>query len=269
MTFSLTEVSFRYPRSTRNVLHRLSADFPAGSATAILGPNGAGKSTLLGLLGLLWDRGPSDGRITFRPHDAQPVTFDDSLPHADRVRFRGRHFGFVLQTGRLLSSFTCRQNIELPLTLGGETSSVRRRRVSELIEAVDRPAGTFAGVADRYPHQVSGGERQRVTVLRAIAHRPRVLFADEPANHLDPPATDHVAALIGGWQRGEFTGSDTRPRTLILITHDVALACRLATRFLFLGRGFAETVVPAGSPDPHAIRVHLDRVCQRPAEGVT
>jgi putative ABC transport system ATP-binding protein len=185
------------------VLRDITFDLEAGGFLAITGPSGSGKSTLLGLLAGL-DR-PTRGRVVLDGHDLAAATEDE------RARVRAAKVGFVFQSFHLIPTLTARENVAVPLELRGEDG---RARAAELLLRV--------GLGDRghhYPAQLSGGEQQRVAVARAFAHRPRILFADEPTGNLDAANGANVVALLGELNRELGT-------TLVLVTHDPDLAAR-------------------------------------------
>jgi putative ABC transport system ATP-binding protein len=174
-----------------------------GTFAAILGRSGSGKSTLLGLLAGL-DR-PTRGRVVLDGRDLAALTEDG------RARVRAEAVGFVFQSFHLIPTLTARENVQVPLELRGEDG---RARAGELLERV--------GLGDRghhYPAQLSGGEQQRVAVARAFAHRPKILFADEPTGNLDAANGQNVVALLGELNREQGT-------TLVLVTHEMDLAAR-------------------------------------------
>ena len=185
------------------VLRDITFDLEPGGFLAITGPSGSGKSTLLGLLAGL-DR-PTRGRVVLDGHDLSAMTEDE------RARVRSAKVGFVFQSFHLVPTLTARENVQVPLELRGEDG---RARADELLLRV--------GLGDRghhYPAQLSGGEQQRVAVARAFAHRPKILFADEPTGNLDAANGANVVALLGELNRELGT-------TLVLVTHDPELAAR-------------------------------------------
>jgi putative ABC transport system ATP-binding protein len=195
------------------VLRDTTFELEAGGFLAITGPSGSGKSTLLGLLAGL-DR-PTRGRVVLDGHDLAVLGEDD------RARVRAEAVGFVFQSFHLIPTLTASENIQVPLELRGEDG---RARAEELLGRV--------GLGDRghhYPAQLSGGEQQRVAVARAFAHRPKILFADEPTGNLDAANGQNVIALLGQLNRELGT-------TLVLVTHDPDLA-RLAHRVIRLRDG--------------------------------
>jgi putative ABC transport system ATP-binding protein len=195
------------------VLRDITFDLEAGGFLAITGPSGSGKSTLLGLLAGL-DR-PAGGRVLLDGHDLSALSEDD------RARLRAEKVGFVFQSFHLIPTLTARENVQVPLELRGQEG---RARAEELLARV--------GLADRghhYPAQLSGGEQQRVAVARAFAHRPRLLFADEPTGNLDAANGANIVALMDELNRELGT-------TLVLVTHEADLAQR-ARRVLRLKDG--------------------------------
>ena len=185
------------------VLRDITFDLEAGGFLAVTGPSGSGKSTLLGLLAGL-DR-PTRGRVVLDGRDLAALTEDE------RARVRAEAVGFVFQSFHLIPTLTARENIQVPLELRGEEA---RPRAEELLQRV--------GLGDRghhYPAQLSGGEQQRVAVARAFAHRPKVLFADEPTGNLDAANGRNVVALLTELNRELGT-------TLVLVTHEPDLAAR-------------------------------------------
>jgi putative ABC transport system ATP-binding protein len=195
------------------VLRDITFALEAGGFLAVTGPSGSGKSTLLGLLAGL-DR-PTRGRVVLDGRDLGALTEDE------RARVRAEAVGFVFQSFHLIPTLTARENIQVPLELRGEEA---RPRAEELLGRV--------GLGDRghhYPAQLSGGEQQRVAVARAFAHRPKVLFADEPTGNLDAANGRNVVALLTELNRELGT-------TLVLVTHEPDLAAR-AGRVIRLGDG--------------------------------
>ncbi len=206
------------------VLRDITFALEPGGFLAITGPSGSGKSTLLGLLAGL-DR-PTRGRVLLDGQDLSLLTEDE------RARVRASKVGFVFQSFHLIPTLTARENIQVPLELRGEEA---RGRALELLERV--------GLADRghhYPAQLSGGEQQRVAVARAFAHRPKILFADEPTGNLDATNGANVIDLLSQLNRELRT-------TLVLVTHDPDLAGR-AQRVLRLRDGaVVEDTAPASA----------------------
>ena len=164
----------------------------------------------------------------------------DALTEDERARFRVNHIGFVFQTFHLLPTLTALENVLVPLELAGGGSAGSRHPARDA-RARARSLLDRVGIGDRahhYPVQLSGGERQRVSLARAFANRPRILFADEPTGNLDRETGARVAALLERLNRDAGT-------TLVLVTHDGELAGR-ADRILRLDGG---RVVEQGRTD--------------------
>jgi putative ABC transport system ATP-binding protein len=182
---------------------------------AIVGPSGSGKTTLLGLLAGLDE--PSAGRVLLDGQDIFALTEDG------RAEFRAGNVGFVFQTFHLLPTLTALENVLVPLELRGDYDGARGR-AEELLAHVG-----LGERLDHYPAQLSGGEQQRVSLARAFANRPKILFADEPTGNLDQDTGRGIVRMM------EELNRDART-TLVLVTHDLALAER-AHRVVSLAGG--------------------------------
>ena len=162
-------------------LDGVSLAVPAGTVTALLGRSGCGKSTLLNLAGAM--DFPTSGEVRI---DGRSTT---SLSDSELTSLRRTQVGFVFQFFQLLPTLTVLENVELPLLLAGVRNAGRT--------ALERLA--WVGLADKagsQPHQLSGGQMQRVAVARALVHQPRLLVADEPTGNLDTASGEQVLALI-------------------------------------------------------------------------
>jgi len=187
-----------------------------GAIVAIMGPSGSGKSTLLHVLaGILR---PEHGEVRL---DDQRI---DNLPDSRRSRLRLRSFGFVLQFGDLVPELSLRENVELPLRLLATSKAEARTRSAELLRQLE-----VDELADRRPGQVSGGQAQRAAVARALAHRPSVIFADEPTGALDSVAGEVVLDALTGLARKEGSA-------VVMVTHEARVAA-YADRTVFLRDG--------------------------------
>ena len=179
---------------------------PAGDFLSVEGPSGCGKTTLLNLLGLL--DGPTSGEVRW---DQRPV---GSLPDRERAHLRLTGVGFIFQRFYLLPTLTARENVELPMRPLHVPRAERARRASGLLAEVG-----LEGRERAFPHQLSGGEEQRVAVARALANRPGLLLADEPTGELDSGNTRAILDLLVR-VRGD------RSATLVLVTHNPEVAAR-------------------------------------------
>ncbi len=227
--FQLAQVRFSYPSegATKYALDQVSLSIPSGEVTAILGLSGSGKTTLLNLLGLLCGSEQHSGSVDYSRGS------DDRRSDAE---LRRDDFGFVLQSAYMLPHFTCGDNVGMPLRLQGVSLEQIDARVSAILQLAD-PTGKLAQLKDRRAGDVSGGERQRMAVLRAVVHDPRVLFADEPCSSLDPLNAELIRDLIRRWKRGELLQSNRTDRTLLLVTHDIQSAWDEAENFVVLRNG--------------------------------
>ena len=183
-------------------LDQVSLCVAKGEHVAIMGPSGSGKSTLLNLLGLL-DR-PSSGRVVV--DGAATGEFTDARLSA----FRRRHIGFVFQFFNLVPTMSALENVALPLLLDGHGLADVRAGCEETLRAVG-----MAERLDHYPHQLSGGEMQRVGIARALAARPRLILADEPTGNLDSRNAAAIHDLLSRQSR-------ERGATLLVVSHDPA-----------------------------------------------
>ncbi len=179
---------------------------PEACVVALVGPSGSGKSSLLYCLAGLVR--PDAGTVLLGADDLTRCP-DDTLSD-----LRRREFGFVFQSAQLVPELTLRQNVGLPLELNGVSRNRRERRVAELLAALG-----IAEQADRRPSQVSGGQAQRAAVARAMVHRPRVLFADEPTGALDSANGEVVLQALMRLARENGT-------SVVLVTHDERLAAQ-------------------------------------------
>ena len=186
------------------VLHEVSFGLQAGDTFAIVGPSGSGKTTLLGLCAGL-DRA-SSGSVRLNGIQL------DHLGEDERAAVRNQHVGFIFQNFQLLPTLTALENVQVPLELRGERGSAQAARA--LLERVGLGAR-----GHHYPAQLSGGEQQRVSLARAFANRPQILFADEPTGNLDPDTSATVVNLLFELNREAGT-------TLVLVTHDLELAAQ-------------------------------------------
>lgn len=201
------------------VLDNLCLDVNERDSIAIMGPSGSGKTTLMNIIGLL-DK-PESGKIFFKGDSISEFTDDESAV------YRNRNIGFVFQEHLLLPHLTVSENIFLPLLAGNYTSdeiSGKEHNVNLLL--------TKTGISDlvsKYPSQISGGEAQRVALVRALANNPSILLADEPTGSLDAKNAEKLGELLLEMNR-EFG------ITLILSTHSADLAKKMS-RILKLDEG--------------------------------
>lgn len=192
----------RYPMGEGEIvaLQDVSLTFREGEFSGIVGPSGSGKTTLLNIMGSLDTPTEGTARVL-----GQRV---ESLPHRAAAELRSRHIGFIFQTFCLLQFYTVFENVEFPLLLLGMPAKERQRAVMEALERV--------GLADRAaskPHQLSGGQSQRVAISRAIVKDPKLVLADEPTANLDAENSHNIIQIMEQLNRDLGT-------TFIFSTHD-------------------------------------------------
>lgn len=186
------------------VLKGIDLHIDKGEVVSIVGPSGAGKTTLLQIMGTL-DR-PDSGTVVVDGIDVGQL-------NAKKLSdFRNRHVGFVFQFHQLLPEFTALENVMIPAYIGGRDGKEAKRRAMELLD--------FMGLSDRASHkpaELSGGEKQRVAVARALVNSPAVVFADEPSGSLDSKNKAELHKLF-------FDLRDRFGQTFVIVTHDEQLA---------------------------------------------
>lgn len=196
------------------VLNDLDLEVNEGDSISISGPSGSGKTTLLNIIGLL-DR-PDSGEVLFRGEHILKYNPDES------ALYRNRNIGFVFQDHLLLPYLTVTENILLPLLASKITDEDYRQKADEAMRMMERTGIT--GIAGKYPYQISGGEAQRATLVRALVNQPSILLADEPTGSLDRKNAENLGDLLTGMNRDYGI-------TLILATHSQALAGRMNVQY--------------------------------------
>lgn len=186
------------------VLKGINLTINQGEVVSIVGPSGAGKTTLLQILGTL-DK-PDGGRLLI--HDTDVLHLSEQKLSA----FRNQNIGFVFQFHQLLPEFTALENVMIPALIANEKSSAAVKRAKEIL--------SFLKLSDRMSHkpaELSGGEKQRVAVARALINHPQVILADEPSGSLDTRNKEELHALF-------FELRDQMNQTFVIVTHDEQLA---------------------------------------------
>lgn len=207
--------SSRFGDNRVEALKSVSFSLEKGEYTAIMGESGSGKTTLLNIIAAI-DK-PTGGSVILDGNELAKI------PEAQVAAFRRDNLGFVFQDFNLLDAFTIEDNIYLPLVLAGRTYAEMSERL--------KPIAAKLGISDilkKYPYEVSGGQKQRAAVARALITKPKLILADEPTGALDSRATDELLAL--------FSEINKSGQTILMVTHSVKAASR-ANRVLFIKDG--------------------------------
>lgn len=209
---------YETPGEMLRVLDRLEMSVDKGEAVAVVGPSGSGKTTLLNLLGAL-DQ-PTEGSIRIGGRELGGLTGEEAGV------FRNHRLGFIFQQQHLLPQLNVLENVLVPRLAGDweEPAAETEERARELLGKVG-----LEQRLDHLPYQLSGGEKLRTAVARALVNRPALVLADEPTGSLDPESTEQVAELLLELNR-------ERGVTMVLVTHNQELAARM-DRSLMLAHG--------------------------------
>lgn len=186
------------------VLKGINLEIREGEVVSIVGPSGAGKTTLLQILGTL--DSPDDGVLEINGTNVM------NLPEKELSAFRNKNIGFVFQFHQLLPEFTALENVMIPALIAKEKSSSAEKRAKEILD--------FLKLSERMSHkpsELSGGEKQRVAVARALINNPVVILADEPSGSLDTKNKEELHSLF-------FELRDKMQQTFVIVTHDEQLA---------------------------------------------
>lgn len=189
---------------TLQVLKGIDLAIEPGEVVAIVGPSGAGKTTLLQILGTL--DSPDSGQLIINGTEI------GRMNDRELAAFRNKNIGFVFQFHQLLPEFTALENVMIPALIGREKPAAAEKKAKELLD--------FLGLSDRMTHkpaELSGGEKQRVAVARALVNDPAVILADEPSGSLDTKNKQELHALF-------FELRDRMRQTFVIVTHDEPLA---------------------------------------------
>ena len=205
----------RFGGSQVTALRQVDFSVEEGEYVAIMGESGSGKTTLLNILAAL-DK-PTAGRVELDGRDMSAVR------ESDAAAFRRDNLGFVFQEFNLLDTFTLRDNIYLPLVLAGRPYRELKARLDPIARQLD-----ILELLDKYPYEVSGGQKQRAAVARALITHPRLILADEPTGALDSRSTDELLDL--------FAQINRQGQTILMVTHSVKAASH-AGRVLFIKDG--------------------------------
>lgn len=205
----------RFGGNKVEALKSINFSMEEGEYVAIMGESGSGKTTLLNILAAL-DK-PTYGEVIL---GGQNIV---NIKEKDISSFRREHLGFVFQDFNLLDNFSLKDNILLPLVLAGKSVKEMEQRVVEVSQKLG-----IADIIGKYPYEVSGGQKQRAAIARAVITNPQLILADEPTGALDSKATDSVLKL--------FNSINADGQTMLMVTHSTKAASH-ADRILFIKDG--------------------------------
>lgn len=205
----------RFGNNQVEALKNVNFSVESGEYVAIMGESGSGKTTLLNILAAL-DK-PTEGKVYLKGNDL------GNLKEKDIAAFRRQNMGFVFQDFNLLDTFPLKDNIYLPLVLSGAKYNTMEKRLAPIAEKLG-----ITQILDKYPYEVSGGQKQRAAIARALITKPQLILADEPSGALDSKAADSLMNL--------FTTINQDGQTILMVTHSVKAASS-ANRILFIKDG--------------------------------
>ena len=204
-----------FGKNELEALKSINFTVEAGEYIAIMGESGSGKTTLLNILALL-DR-PTSGKVILMGKDLQEIK-DNEM-----AKFRRENLGFVFQDFNLLDNFTVKENILLPLVLSDEKISVMEEKLSKIAKKL-----SVSDLLNKYPYEISGGQKQRTAIARALIGEPKILLADEPTGALDSNSTRELLKV--------FKDLNQDGETILMVTHSI-MAASEAKRVLFIKDG--------------------------------
>ncbi len=205
----------RFGGAKVEALKNVNFTIDEGEFVAIMGESGSGKTTLLNILAAL-DR-PTSGKVLLKGQDFTRIR------EAEAAAFRRDHLGYVFQEFNLLDTFSLEDNIYLPLVLAGKSYAEMQKQLAPVVQRLG-----IASLIKKFPYEVSGGQKQRAAVARALITNPEIILADEPTGALDSRASDELLRLFGDINRAG--------QTILMVTHSVK-AASAASRVLFIRDG--------------------------------
>ncbi|MDU1643113.1 MAG: ABC transporter ATP-binding protein [Peptoniphilus harei] len=205
----------RFGKNELEALKSINFTVEAGEYIAIMGESGSGKTTLLNILALL-DR-PNSGKVILMGKDLQEIK------DSEMAKFRRENLGFVFQDFNLLDNFTVKENILLPLVLSDEKISVMEEKLLKTAKKLN-----VSDLLNKYPYEISGGQKQRTAIARALISEPKILLADEPTGALDSNSTRELLKV--------FKDLNQDRETILMVTHSI-MAASEAKRVLFIKDG--------------------------------
>lgn len=215
ITLSNLTKAFGFGDATTVALDDITLEVAEGEFVAIMGPSGSGKSTLLNIIGLL--DVPTHGGYQLKNRNVS------RMGNFRRSRMRRDHIGYVFQAFNLLPKLTALENVALPLTYKGTRYVKRLNKASDMLDTVGLQSKEYY-----YPHQLSGGQLQKVAIARALINEPAIIIADEPTGNLDSVSSQHIMELLKEIHK--------KGSTIIMVTHNPELTAH-ATRLIYLKDG--------------------------------
>ena len=213
----------RFGGNQVEALHNVSFSVEAGEYVAIMGESGSGKTTLLNILAAL-DK-PTGGKVYLKGNDLGKIR------EKEMAAFRRQNLGFVFQDFNLLDTLTLKDNIFLPLVLSGKKYTEMESRIAPIAEQLG-----ISKLLNKYPYEVSGGQKQRAAVARALITQPQLILADEPTGALDSRSTDELLGL--------FNAINDNGQTIVMVTHSVKAASTAKESPLHQGWGSFPSALP-------------------------
>lgn len=213
----------RFGGNQVEALHNVSFSVEAGEYVAIMGESGSGKTTLLNILAAL-DK-PTGGKVYLKGNDLGKIR------EKEMAAFRRQNLGFVFQDFNLLDTLTLKDNIFLPLVLSGKKYTEMESRIAPIAEQLG-----ISKLLNKYPYEVSGGQKQRAAVARALITQPQLILADEPSGALDSRSTDELLGL--------FNAINDNGQTIVMVTHSVKSSEHGKESPLYQGWGSFPSALP-------------------------
>lgn len=228
--------SYQVGKTTYEVLKGVSLQVEKGEFVAVMGPSGSGKTTFLNCISC------------YIPSDSGSILLGDMelarLGEEDLAQIRNQQLGFVFQDFLLLDGLTVRENILLPAIIGGRINSQVEERANQLCDVFG-----IGHIQDKYPAEISGGEKQRTAVARALINRPLLILADEPTGNLDSKSS---RAVIRSFEQAKTS----LEATIFMVTHD-SFAASFCDRVIILRDGVVWQTLERGSTDRTAFQDRL------------
>ncbi|MCL5411471.1 MAG: ABC transporter ATP-binding protein [Patescibacteria group bacterium] len=241
---NLTKI-YKLGETNVQALRGVSFELYAGTYSLLLGPSGCGKSTLLSLVAGL--DVPTAGKIFIRGEDLSGLTVDQLAKH------RNKKIGMIFQQFNLIQSMTVWENVALPYVFAGMPLLIRKKRAMKLLELVH-----MEKYANHLPTQLSGGQQQKVAIVRSLMNNPWILLIDEPTGNLDSISANEVMEFIRQL-------NEKSKRTILLVTHNPDY-CKYAQRIMYMKDGKILSIEGGKAPETKETRVKADELSEEALE---